>query len=318
MIEYILFFVGLVLLLKGADFLVDGSSGLARRFGIPSLFIGLTIVAFGTSLPELIVNLFASIAGKSDIALGNIVGSNIANILLILGISMSIKSISVKKSTVKYEMPFMIASALLLVLFASKLFIGWNPTLTRLNGIIMLLFFVAYLAYIVYMVIKGKEECETPKDHSYPLPKMALMILGGLVALYFGGRWVVDGATSFARLIGISEYIISATIVAVGTSLPELITSVVAIIKNEADISLGNIVGSNIFNVFLILGMSAVINPVHLSAIFDIFFNLFITVLLLLFSVMHHGGKKNHLTRWQGIIFLCLYVGYVAMLIIGR
>ena len=318
MIEYILFILGIFLLVKGADYLVDGSSSLAKKFKVPTLVIGLTIVAFGTSMPELVVNVFASLKGSGDIAFGNIIGSNIANILLILGITASLKSIKIQHSTTWKEIPFSFLAVIVLFVFAStmaldKLSLNY---ILRFEGIIFLLFFAIFLCHVFELAKRNKSQMKDDKIEIKKLSpiKIFLYIIGGLIALYFGGKWTVDGAVSLARLVGMNEYFISLTIVSVGTSLPELITSITAALKGDPDMAIGNIVGSNIFNIFWILGVSALIAPIAIPtfAIIDLTILLGATFLLFLFMFI---GRKHELERHQGIIFILLYICYVVYLL---
>lgn len=317
MLIYILFVIGIFLLLKGADYLVDGASSLAKKFGISTLVIGLTVVAFGTSMPELVVNILASLKGQGDIALGNIIGSSIANILLILGITAIITNIKVQKSTIWKEIPFSFLATLIILLFASVKFLD-NLELThivRFEGLILLCFFAIFLVYTFGLAKKGKTEEKKEEDSEIKKLsslKVFLYIFGGLVALYLGGKWTVEGAVAISRLLGMSEYFISLTVVAVGTSLPELVTSVIAARKGDSDMAIGNVVGSNIFNVLWILGVSSLITPILIPsfAIVDLVVTLFITLLLFLFVF-----RKQKLTRTHGIIFVILYIIYVAYLL---
>lgn len=315
---YILFFIGFLLLIKGADVLVDGASSLAKRFSIPPLVIGLTIVAFGTSAPEFIVNILASINGNTDIAIGNILGSNIANILLILGISAVIYPLQVKKGTVWKEIPFAFLAVIVLALMANDIFIdnGSFSALTRIDGLILISFFIIFLYYI-FSISKAKSTDvvdTTPHHYAYSLSRSFLMIGGGLVGLVVGGKLIVNGAVVFATDLGVSQALIGLTIVAVGTSLPELATSVVAAYKKDVDIAVGNVVGSNIFNVFWILGTSAIIRPLPFSPMLvgDVFVTVIATLLLFIFLFV---GKRHILERWQGGCFIILYVGYIVYLI---
>ncbi|MDO8474051.1 MAG: calcium/sodium antiporter [bacterium] len=316
-LTYLLLIVGFVALIKGAGLLVDGASSLAKRLGVSALVIGLTIVAFGTSTPELIVNIFASIQGNTDIAIGNILGSNIFNILFVLGISAVIYPLAVKRGTVWKEIPLALLAVIVLALMANDAFIdnGSLSALTRIDGLILISFFIIFLYYVFGISkVESADTVETtPRKHS--LLRSYLMIGGGLVGLIIGGKWVVDGATAFATSLGMSEALIGLTIVAVGTSLPELATSTVAAYKKDVDIAVGNIVGSNIFNIFWILGLSAVIRPLPFSQILmsDVFMTVIAT--LLLFAALFIG-KRHILERWQGICFIALYVGYVVYLVI--
>ncbi len=314
MIEYLLFVIGIILLIKGANWLVDGSVILAKRAGISSLVVGLTVVAFGTSLPELFVNLFAALKGASDISFGNIIGSNIANVLLILGIIAAMTPIRVKHNTIWKEIPFSFLAVTAFFILAQKsIFEGTENIMYRSDGLIFFCFFIIFIYYVIEMARteRVKDKIVTPHEHS-PLMISALL-LGGLIALFFGGEWTVKGAVFLAKQIGLSEYIISATIIAVGTSLPELVTSIIAVRKNEVDLSVGNVVGSNIFNIFFIMGLTSLISPMKVPEILVDFVILGIATFLLF--VFMFVGKKHHLERWQGVLFLLLYVGYLAHLI---
>ena len=251
-----LLIVGFVMLTKGADWFVDGSSALAFRLGIPQLVIGLTIVAMGTSAPEAAVSITSALKGNEGITVGNVVGSNIMNILLILGIASVIVPLAVQKSTRRIEIPYMIA---ITVLFGVLGYTG--EMVTRVEGGILWIAFLIYLGYLLWMAKKGKEDNE-PDEKQKSLPVQLLMILTGLICIVLGSDFVVDGATEIAKVIGISERIIGLTIVAFGTSLPELVTSIAAARRGNADIAIGNIVGSNVFNILFVAGTSALISPV--------------------------------------------------------
>ncbi|MBS3054623.1 MAG: calcium/sodium antiporter [Candidatus Aenigmarchaeota archaeon] len=314
MLEYALLAAGIMLLSKGADWLVDGASSLAKKLGVPTLVIGLTIVAFGTSLPELIVNVIASMQGSSDIAIGNVVGSNIANILLILGISALSRALKIHRSTVWNEIPLSLLAAIALFAYSSRTFLDdASAVITKSDGIILLLFFGIFLYYVATMALSTGLKAD--KEKTGTMPRSIIAIALGIVALYFGGRWVVEGAVILASSMGVSEYLISATIIAVGTSLPELFTSISAARKGEDDMAVGNIVGSNIFNIFFILGISALLNPITMSihASADILILLFVTALLFVFMFI---GKRHTLEKSQGAMFLVLYLCYIAFLII--
>lgn len=314
-LTYVLFIFGFAILIKGADWLVDGASSVAKKFGISAIVIGLTIVAFGTSAPELIVNIFASIQGNTDIAIGNILGSNICNILLILGISAIIYPLAVKKNTTWKEIPLALLAVITIALMANDaLFDGLGfSAITRIDGLILIGFFAIFLYYTHGISKGGETEEQGVKEHK--LSTSILMIIGGLVCLTVGGKWIVDGAVSIATSLGISQALIGLTIVAVGTSLPELATSAVAAYKKQADIAVGNIVGSNIFNIFWILGLSAVIKPLPFTSTlnFDIIMTILATLLLFLAMFI---GKKRILERWQGASFIAIYIIYVIILVI--
>jgi len=316
MIESLLLVSGFVPLIWGANLLVDSASSLAKRYNVPNIVIGLTIVAFGTSAPELVVNIDASISQVTDIAIGNIIGSNIFNIFGILGISSIIYPLMVKKNTTWIEVPLAFLSGLVVFILANDALIDKKTisVLTRIDGIILLLFFSIFMAYNVMLVKEGGYDEEIPaKDYS--LLKAILYILLGLGMLVLGGRLIVTNAVKVAQLIGISERIIALTIVSIGTSLPELATSAVAAKKKNVDIAIGNIVGSNIFNAFFVLGISAVIYPVTLQKMsnFDLSVNLFAGLLLFIFIFT---GKGRKIERWEGLIFLFSYSAYVTALIL--
>jgi cation:H+ antiporter len=324
---------GLLLLYKGADWLVGGSSSLARRLGIKPIVIGLTVVAFGTSAPELFVNLTASFAGKADIAVSNIIGSNIANILLILGVVAAIRPLRLRTDTVARQIPLaLLASALVWVLVNDRLIVGRAiDRLDRIDGIILLAFFAAFLYYVV--TIAAREPDKDGIEKKAVGISLGLLALG-LLGLSLGGKLTVDGAAGIARLFGLSERFIGLTVIAIGTSLPELLTSVVAVIRRHDDIAVGNIVGSNIFNIFWILGLSAVMRPlpVSRSSLFDILVVIGATVLLLIFSLMNGKRGLTHwfkvffarqaspeegfaVRRWQGAVLISLYAAYLVMLL---
>ncbi|MDD4897900.1 MAG: calcium/sodium antiporter [Methanocellales archaeon] len=308
--------MGLALLYKGADYLVDASSNLAKRLGISSLVIGLTIVAFGTSMPELIVNVYSSFQGNADVVYGNIIGSNICNILMILGLAALLMPLKVQSSTVWKEIPFALLAAITLFILSNETFFNLANTnsLTRTDGIILLFFFIIFL-YYVFGLTKCKEESAIGVEvHKHKGIILFFMMAGGFAALFIGAKLTVDSAVNIARQFGVSDLLISSTIVAVGTSLPEMVTSAMAALKKEMDLSLGNIVGSNIFNIFFIMGVSAVISPlaVPVGINFDLIILIIATILLFIFMF---SGTKHKLDRWEGIIFLLLYVVYIAIII---
>jgi cation:H+ antiporter len=315
MLTYILFVVGFVLLISGANLLVEGSASIAKKLNISSIVIGLTIVAFGTSAPELIVNIFASVQGNTEIAIGNILGSNIVNILLILGVSSIIYPLATKENTVWKEIPLSLLAAILLGVMVNDTLIdgGTFSGLTRIDGIVFIAFFIIFLYYTFGISkVSGENTDLEIKDMSYM--KSSLYIVGGLLGLVFGGKWIVDGAIKIAEGFNVSQSLIGLTVVAIGTSLPELATSAVAAYKKQSDIAIGNVVGSNIFNIFWILGLSAVINPLPFSkdSVIDIIMT--IVASLILFLIMFIG-KKHTVERWQGVIMILIYIGYVAYLI---
>lgn len=301
---FILIF-GFLLLVKGADFFVDGSSKIAKKFGISELIIGLTIVAMGTSAPETAVSIAAALKGTADISIGNVVGSNILNILIILGISATIRTIKVGKTTIKYEIPFMIAiSALLLLL-------GLDGTIDFKDGIILWLLFIAYLTYLIIMAKKDKQKKE--KKSKVIIWQVILATLGGLALIIVGSDISVDAASKIARYAGLSERFIGLTIVALGTSLPELITSVTAAFKGNNDIAIGNIVGSNIFNILFVIGTSSLILPITFASTFKIDSLVMIGASLLLFIC---SLRKQKLDRFSGILMLLSYALYFILVLI--
>jgi len=319
MTTYILFFIGFALLIKGADWLVTGASALAFRFGVSALVVGLTIVAFGTSAPELVVSLLASINGSTDLAVANIIGSNIANILLILGISAIIYPLAVQKSTVWKELPFAFLAVLVLLVIANdQLLDGMSASvISRIDGLVLLAFFGIFLYYIFGTAFNSPSEKasgDEPATTFIP-SRAALQIVGGMAGLVVGGKWIVDGAVSFASSFGVSEALIGLTIVAIGTSLPELATSAVAAYKKNVDIAVGNIVGSNIFNVFWILGASAIVTPLPFATTANVDLLVAVGATLLLFLALF-VGRRHTVERWQGVLFVILYVAYITYLII--
>lgn len=313
----LLLMAGFLPLIFGANLLVDNASALAKRFNIPNIVIGLTIVAFGTSAPELVVNIFASIGKNPDIVLGNIIGSNIFNVGIILAISAIIYPLAVKKSTTWIEVPLAFLAGAVVFILASDQLIdkAGASVLTRSDGILLLLFFLIFLAYNYMLMIKGDFTEETAVRDVAPW-KATLLLLAGLALLVTGGRMIVYGAVQVASTLGIPERIIALTIVSAGTSLPELATSVVAARKKNTDIAVGNIVGSNIFNIFLILGASAIIFPVTVpvNAILDMGMNLLLSFLVFIFIFT---GKGRSIEKREGITLLLLYIAYVTYLVIA-
>ncbi len=310
----LLLIVGLLLLVKGADFFVDGSSSIAKRFNIPSMVIGLTLVAFGTSAPELAVSVSGSLNKANGIVFGNVVGSNIVNMLFILGISAFITPIRIKLKTIFNEMPFAILTTVALMLMSMDGLINGDSQslISRAEGWILILFFLIYLYSMVEIAILGKEEYPDGEIISRPLGKSILFTIGGLVAIVFGADLVVKGAIDIAKWLGLSETLIGLTIVAIGTSLPELITSVVAARKGENEIAIGNIIGSNIFNVLFIMGVSSIVFPVQVAPenyadLWILFASMVIVVPLM------YTGKR--LARGEGIIMMLLYVVYTVFIV---
>lgn len=310
-ITIILFFVGFYLLIKGADWLVDGASSVAKKYNISDLVIGLTIVSFGTSAPELMINILASFSGSSDIAIGNVLGSNIANIFLILGISSLVGNLPLKKSTVFSEIPFTLIAILLVGFLANTHLFTSDPSLqvSRYEGIILLIFFILFMGYI-YTLTKGDTDIIEEIEEKMSVKKSILFISAGVLAMFFGGNWVVEGAVVFAQNFGLSESVIGLTIISIGSSLPELATSVVAAKKGNSDIAVGNIVGSNIFNLLWVLGISATIRNLPFPEIsnIDIAVTGFASVALLL-SMTY--GKKYSIGKIDGVLYILIYAVYV-------
>jgi len=290
---------------------------LAFRFGVSALVVGLTIVAFGTSAPELIVSLLASLNGSTELAVANVTGSNIANILLILGISAIIYPLAVQKSTVWKEIPFALLGVVVLLFVANDQLIDGaaSSMISRIDGLVLLAFFVIFLYYIFGTAFKTNENKTEAAVTNFKPVLATLQIIGGMAGLVVGGKWIVDGAILFASNLGVSEALIGLTIVAIGTSLPELATSAVAAYKKNVDIAVGNIVGSNIFNVFWILGASALVTPLPFapSANSDLLVALGATILLF---VALFVGQKHTVKRWQGALFVLLYVLYLGYVVI--
>ncbi len=317
--DYILLILGFVLLVKGANWLVEGATGIAARFGISPLIIGLTIVSIGTSLPELIVSVIASIGGNSGLATGNIFGSNIANVLLILGASAIICDLPVHRNTVLSELPFSLAAALL-VGFLANSSLGYEPekslSISRGDGLIILFFFFLFTIYIL-LIAREDQNKKTEVADVAPMPqsKNVLFITGGAFCLFLGGKWVVDGAVYIAGLYGMSETFIGLTVVALGTSLPELVTSIVAAMKKNTDIAVGNAIGSNIFNLLWVLGISAVIRPLPFNVASNVDILAVIASTCLVFLVLIVGGRLV-IKRAEGVMLLLTYLAYLGFVII--
>ena len=304
LMELVLLVVGFVMLIKGADIFVEGAAGIAAKFGIPQLVIGLTIVAMGTSAPEAAVSITAAVKGTADITIGNVVGSNSMNILVILGLTAVIVAVAVQTSTVRYEIPFVIlVSAVLLVMGAL------DGTIGRIDGVILWVLFIIYFIYLFLMAKHGKEEEEARTEA--PVWKLLLFVVLGMALIVIGADVSVDAASEIARVIGLSERFIGLTIVAFGTSLPELCTSVVAATKGKADLAIGNIVGSNIFNILFVVGTTALIIPVPFNPAFVIDSAVAIGAAVLLWICVL---PKKRLTRPGGVLMLAGYVGYFAYL----
>ncbi len=308
----LLLVAGFALLIKGADFFVEGASGIARRFGIPQIVIGLTIVAFGTSMPEAAVSITAAFDNNTGIAIGNIVGSNILNILIILGITSCIIPLTVQENTLRYEIPIVILATVVLVAFGV-----FSGELGTLAGIVLLAIFVLFFVYLIYVskTQPDQGEPETP-EKKRPIWLLLLFTAGGLTAIVFGSNLTVDGATYIARAIGVTERFIGLTIVSLGTSLPELVTSVVAGRKGNSDIAIGNIIGSNIFNILFVLGVTALICPIPYESkfIIDGIIAIAAAVMLMVCILIN---KEKKLGRAAGVSMLVAYAAYFAYLVIA-
>lgn len=310
--EYILLVVGFVLLVKGADFFVDGSSSVAKRLRVPSLIIGMTIVAMGTSLPECSVSISAAIAHNTGVAVGNAVGSNIFNLMVVCGICALFCPLTVDKKTLRREFPFSVFVAILLLV------LGWiSMTLGRWDGIMLVLFFALFLFVMVTSALEARKSGDKQREEEeykiLPVWQCIIYIIGGAAAIAYGGDLVVDSASVIAKTFGMSQNLIGLTIVAFGTSLPELVTSVVAAKKKEVDMALGNVIGSNIFNILLVLGVAATISPMafNMENVIDIIVLVVMSVIVLCFA-----WTKEKIVRWEGGVMLALYAVYVGYICI--
>ena len=316
MMSILFLLVGLGLILSGANFLTDGAAALAKRFNISSLVIGLTIVAFGTSAPELTVSIVSAINGSAELSIGNVVGSNIFNILMIVGVTAVVAPITITKGTLTKEIPLAILSCVVVLICANDVFLetGTENILNRADGLLMLCFFAIFLGYTFAIAHDNTEE-EQAEIKPLSTWRCLLYIVGGLVVLIFGGRLFVNGSSEIARSLGVGESVIGLTLVAMGTSLPELATSVVAALKKNPEIAIGNVIGSNLFNVFFVLGMSATITPLPLGGItnVDLFYLLAVSLLLLFFAGRYY--KVRTITRVEGVFMIFAYVVYTGYLI---
>ena len=306
MLKYIYLIVGFVLLIKGADFFVEGSSSVAKKLRVPSMIIGMTIVAMGTSLPETSVSVSASIAAKNDLAISNVIGSNIFNLMVVCGICAVLCPLTVDGTTLKRDFPFSIVMAGLLMALG-----GIDGVVGRFDGILFLVLFVVFLLIMIYSAKKSRDNSAPEADEYKIMPvwKCILYMVGGIAAIAAGGEMVVEGASDIARAFGMSENLIGMTIVALGTSLPELVTSVVAARKNELDMALGNVIGSNIFNILFVLGIASAISPVSYTNenLIDSAVLIVMSMIVLIFCL-----PKKRLIRWNGAAMLALYAGYTA------
>ena len=306
MINVLFLLLGFIFLIKGADYFVDSASAIARRFKIPSMIIGLVIVSIGTSLPELSVSVSSSLNGMNDLSVANVVGSNIFNILMVLGFSSLITELPIEENSIKFDLPFLnIVNIMLLAMLI-------NLTLGRFNGVILIGIFVYFLWHTIKPILKNEDNTEKEIENKLSFKVIVLGILG-VIGIILGGDMVVDSASNIAKMFGMSENLIGLTIVAIGTSLPEFATSIIAVLKGENEIAIGNVIGSNIFNILLILGVSSVISPIVVSfiSVIDVVFMIGITILLYIFV-----AKRKVLNKYQGIVFILLYIGYIFYTII--
>lgn len=312
-LNILLLIIGLALVVGGANFLTDGAASIAKRFRLSDLVIGLTVLAFGTSAPELTVSLMAALKGSADIAIGNVIGSNIFNILAIVGITALIMPLTMSNSTIRIEIPLTILSSAVLFFMANdRLFdMAGENVITRTEGFVLLAFFLIFLFY-TFNMSKGEES--PGQVRQFALPLSIIMVIGGLVALVFGGDLFVDNAAMLAGRMGVSESVVAITIVAGGTSLPELVTTLVAAIKKRLGMAIGNIVGSNLFNILLILGVSSSISPIRIQGITVVDYGIFILSAILLYVFGLFFGDKT-IKRFEGSILLSLFICYTVYLV---
>lgn len=296
---------GFVLLIKGADYFVEGSSSVAKRLHVPSIIIGLTIVAMGTSLPECAVSITASMSGQNALAVSNVIGSNIFNLMVVTGFCAVFANLPIEKDTLKKEFPISVGCTLLLLVFGAE-----GMIVSRQDGLIFCSLFIAYIAYMVVSALNARDAAKSEEEEYVIIPvwKSIVFIVGGMVAIKFGGDFVVDGAVAIAQRLGLSENLIGLTIVACGTSLPELVTSVVAARKNEIDMALGNVIGSNIFNVLFVLGIASTISPIAFITENMIDIIIFVAMCILVWVL---GWTKQKLVRKEGILMLLIYAVYL-------
>ena len=312
-LSVILIIIGFVLLIVGADILVEGSSGIAKKFHIPEIIIGLTIVSIGTSMPELFVSITSALDGYSDMAIGNIIGSNISNLLLILGLSAAIKPVVFQKETRLYEIPMCLLVTIILMIFCNI-----NGGISKIEAIALLILFCAFIGYTIYM---GKRESQKEmveiktEEKKNSIIKNIIFVLIGICGLKIGGDLVVNNAVNVANHFNWSEKLISLTILAIGTSLPELVTSVTAAIKGNSDIAIGNIIGSNIFNILLIIGASALITPITYNFSYNFDFSVLIVSSIIL-AIFPFIPPKDKMSRFNGIVYLLIYITYLIILFV--
>ena len=316
--SYILLVVGFIFLIKGADFFVDGASSIAKALKIPSLIIGLTIVAFGTSAPEAAVSITGAFAGANDITVGNVVGSNIFNLLVVVGVAAFICPLKVKKSIITKEFPFALLGAFVLIVLGldSKYHNYTDNVLTRADGIMLLVLLGIFMYYLIELALNSRKEgLESEEDEeikTYPMPKSILLCIVGIIGIVLGGDWVVDAASDIALTFGMSQSMVGLTIVAIGTSLPELVTSIVAARKGESDIALGNVIGSNIFNIFFVLGISSFIHEITING--AVFFDMFM-MMAASFITYGFAASKRSINKPEGAFLVLLYVAYMVFVI---
>lgn len=316
MLNTLLLIGGLALILLGANGLTDGAAAIAKKFHISDLVIGLTIVAFGTSAPELVISVMAALGGSADMAIGNVVGSNVFNVLMIIGVTAMVLPIKVGEGTLSKEIPLVILASFVLAFCANDLLLdgGSANVISRIDGLILLCFFLIFMRYTFAIARNGGEEAEGEKIKEMPIWKSALFIVGGLAGLVYGGQFFVDGASGIASALGVSESTIGLTIVAGGTSLPELATSVTAALKKNSGMAIGNVIGSNLFNIFFVLGCSASISPLQMGGINNIDMLVLIGSALL-FWLVGWFFKKRTITRVEGALLVIGYITYTAFLI---
>ena len=325
--NYILLIIGFFLLIKGADIFVDGASGISKKLGIPSVIVGLTIVSLGTSAPELAVSIVSSLQGSNEIAVGNVLVSNIFNTLMVFGVTLIIMPLIIKKSTIKKDFLINIAvTTLFLLLTFNGILLGKENYISRFDGFILLSGCILYILFLIWTVkgqkvgkskdVAAEMAIEDEGIEHINIPKSIISLIIGAICIVIGGNIVVDSASSIATALGMSDKLVGLTIVAMGTSLPELVTSAMAALKGEEDMALGNILGSNIFNILLIIGASSIITPMIVSStlIVDFIFLILVTILIgiLIFA---HKGKEKRLGKLEGILFVSLYIGYMVYII---
>ena len=316
MLDVVFLVGGLALILLGANGLTDGAAAVAKRFNISDLVIGLTIVAFGTSAPELVISVMSALSGSADMAIGNVVGSNLFNALAIIGVTAMVMPIKVGEGTLSKEIPLVVLASVVLAFMGNDMLLdnGEANVISRIDGLVLLAFFMIFLRYTFAIARNGSEEAEGEEIKEMPMWKSVLFIVGGLAGLVYGGQLFVDGASGIAASLGVSESTIGLTIVAGGTSLPELATSVTAALKKNPGIAIGNVIGSNLFNIFLVLGCSATISPLPMGGIN----NIDISVLVgsaVLFWIVGWFFKKRTITRSEGALLTACYIAYTVFLI---